>query len=70
MEYDKDATLRKQLERALDASTSRVDELCVENEKLRRLVQRLYGFSFDEYPDGTELNFADELRELGIEVDV
>lgn len=40
-----------------------------ENAKLRELVQSLYRFSFDEYPDGTELNFADRLRELGIEVE-
>ena len=39
-----------------------------ENAKLRELVLDFYKFSFDEYPDSTELNFADRLRELGIEV--
>ena len=41
--------------------------LRAENRELRQLVQSLYRFSFDEYPDGTELNFADKLHELGIE---
>lgn len=40
-----------------------------ENVKLRELVQSLYKFSFEEYPDGTELNLADELRKLGIEIE-
>lgn len=55
------ATMRQQADR--------INELESENAKLRELVQSLYGFSFDEYPDGTELNFADDLRELRIEVD-
>ena len=42
--------------------------LRAENRELRQLVQSLYRFSFDEYPDGTELSFADKLHELGIEV--
>lgn len=32
----------RQLERALEASTSRVDELCAENEKLRRLIRDMW----------------------------
>ena len=44
------------------------EKVVSENAKLRKLVQSLYRFSFDEYPDGTELNFANRLRELGVEV--
>lgn len=40
----------------------------LENSKLRELCASLYEFAMSEYPDGTELNFADRLRELGIEV--
>lgn len=46
-----------------------LDALKAENERLRSFAQRLYAYAMDEYPDGTELNFADEARELGIEVD-
>ena len=48
--------------------TKQCEDLDAENAKLRNLAQRLYGFAYDEYPDSAELNFADELRELGIEV--
>jgi len=59
--------------KALDASTARVDELCRENEKLRGLcVKALEWLRWaggitcpPEVPD----EFADSLRELGIEVD-
>jgi len=59
--------------KALDASTARVDELCAENEKLRGLcVKALEWLRWaggitcpPEVPD----EFADSLRELGIEVD-
>lgn len=62
-----------QLERALDASTRRVDELCAENERLRGLcVKALEWLRWaggitcpPEVPD----EFADSLRKLGIEVD-
>lgn len=40
-----------------------------ENERLRELCSALYEFAYDEYPDSAELNFADRIRELGIEVD-
>lgn len=40
-----------------------------ENDRLRELVRSLYKFSYDECPDSTELNFADELHELGVDVD-
>ena len=40
-----------------------------ENARLRELVRKLYDYAYDEYPDGIELNFADQLRELGVEVD-
>ena len=39
-----------------------------ENAKLRELCASLYEFAMSEYPDGTELNFADRMRELGAEV--
>jgi hypothetical protein len=61
--YDNDLLAEANEKLALVAS-----RLEAENAKLRKLVQSLYRFSFDEYPDGTELNFADRLRELGIEV--
>jgi len=62
----------RRLERALDASTRRVDELCRENGKLRGLcVKALEWLRWaggitcpPEVPD----EFADSLRELGIEV--
>lgn len=40
----------------------------VENTKLRELCASLYEFAMSEYPDGTELNFADRIRELGVEL--
>lgn len=49
-----------------DSPQTFVPEL--ENAKLRELCASLYEFAMSEYPDGTELNFADRLRELGIEV--
>lgn len=45
-----------------------VDDLATENAKLRELCASLYEFAMSEYPDGTELNFADRMRELGVEV--
>lgn len=38
-----------------------------ENAKLRELCASLYEFSMSEYPDGTELNFADRMREQGVD---
>lgn len=43
-------------------------DLKAENDKLRELCSALYEFAYDEYPDSAELNFADRMRELGIEV--
>lgn len=40
-----------------------------ENAELRELCASLYEFAYDEYPDGTELSFADRMRELRIEVE-
>lgn len=40
----------------------------LENARLRELCASLYEFSMSEYPDGTELNFADCMRELGVEL--
>ena len=45
-----------------------VCDLEADNAKLRELCASLYDFAMSEYPDGTELNFADRLRELGVEV--
>ena len=36
---------------------------------LEELCAGLYEFAMSENPDGTELNFADKMRELGVEVD-
>lgn len=47
----------------------KLDAAKAENERLRSFARRLYDYAMDEYPDGTELNFADEARELRIEVD-
>ena len=58
------AKLQERVERAMDKTL----ELAIENAELRELALSLYKFSVDEYPDGTELNFADKLRELRIEV--
>ena len=52
-----------------DGYLMEIDALQTENEKLRELVQRLYGSYYIEYPDAAEREFAGELRELGIEVD-
>ena len=38
-----------------------------ENAELRELCASLYEFAMSEYPDGTELNFADRMRELEVE---
>lgn len=54
---------------AVRAASERMDLLEAENAKLRELCVSLYEFAMSEYPDGTELNFADRLRELGVEVD-
>ena len=52
----------------LDAIASRAESEQAENAKLRELCSALYEFAYDEYPDSAELNFADRLRELGVEV--
>ena len=56
-------------QRIYDRCLLRVGQLEAENAKLRELVRGLYGFAYQEYPDKAEENFANELRELGIEVD-
>ena len=48
------------------ASSTEVMRLREKNAKLRELCASLYEFAMSEYPDGTELNFADRLRELGV----
>lgn len=52
--------MKARWQRTLDAAKA-------ENERLRSFAQRLYAYAMDEYPDGTELNFADEARELGVD---
>ena len=64
-----DMFYRPELRDAIYGMVDENEKLKLENAKLRELVQSLYRFSFDEYPDGTELNFADRLRKLGIEVE-
>lgn len=44
-------------------------KLLNENAKMRKLCASLYGYAHDENPEGTELNFAEDMREMGIEVD-
>jgi hypothetical protein len=39
-----------------------------DNAKLWELCVSMYEFSMSEYPDGTELNYADRMRELGVDV--
>lgn len=64
----------RQLEKALDVSTKRVDELCMENEKLRGLVLTLY--MCDKFlcvcckhcnENTCDFDAENELRKLGIE---
>jgi len=59
------AELRIEAERLCDEN----DQLREENAKLRELCSALYEFAYDEYPDSAELNFADRMRELGMEVE-
>ena len=49
--------------------TQHCEDLTAENKRMRELLRGLYSFAFQEYPDGVEENFADELRKLGIEVE-
>lgn len=59
----------QRVHRAHDLAIDRITEIQrIENAKLRTLCLALYEFAYDEYPDGTELNFADCMDELGIEV--
>lgn len=50
-------------------SSDEADSLRNENARLRALCADLYEFAMSEYPEGTEISFADSMRELGIEVD-
>jgi hypothetical protein len=45
------------------------EKLKAENDKLRELCKKLYDFAWFEQPHDTELNFAEDMKELGIEVD-
>lgn len=45
-----------------------VDRLQTENAKLRELVRDLYEMAYPEFPSAFEAEFADRMRELGIEV--
>lgn len=55
--------------KALDASTARVDELCAENERLRGLVRDLWARRDSLLDFGFYAEVAEQLDELGIEVD-
>ena len=57
-----------ELRGALQVASVDYRHLADENAKLRELCASLYEFAMSEYPDGTELNFADRMRELGVEV--
>ena len=41
----------------------------IENARLRNLCKKLYDFAWFEAPTSTELNFAEDMKELGIGVD-
>ena len=58
----------RQLEKALNASTRRVDELGMENEKLRGLVRDLWWQLLNAYDYKEVDDFADRMHELGIVV--
>lgn len=45
------------------------DELLAENAKLRELVRELYEIAQPEAPSMFEAEFADRMREIGIESD-
>lgn len=47
----------------------RVTELLEQNAKLRELAKGLYEFAYAEYPSAAKAGFADDLRELGVEVE-
>lgn len=49
-------------------TTHEFNQLKEQRDKLRELVRQLYEFAYEEYPDSTELNFADRMRELGVEI--
>ena len=57
------AALRTQLADVTE-SMGRVEERCA---RLRELCSAQYEFAYDEYPDSAELNFADRMREFGVE---
>lgn len=52
----------------VDAIFHERDQLEAENSKLRELAKGLYEFAYAEYPRAAKAGFADDLRELGIEV--
>ena len=46
-----------------------LEKLERENARLRELAKGLYEFAYAEYPSAAKAGFADDLRELGVEVD-
>ena len=69
---DENARLRERGAKTLEVGTrwmAKAARFESENAKLRELCASLYEFAMSEYPDCAELNFADRLRELEVEVD-
>ena len=52
-----------------DVSHKERRRLSAENDRLRELAKGLYEFAYAEYPSAAEAGFADDLRELCVEVD-
>lgn len=50
-------------------AVSENDQLKAENSRLRELAKGLYEFAYAEYPRAAKAGFANDLSELGIEVD-
>lgn len=46
-----------------------IEKLREQNARLRKIAYNLYEFAYAEYPSAAKAGFADDLRELGIEVD-
>ena len=54
---------------AVEIGNKAIKKLESENARLRELAKGLYEFAYAEYPRAAEAGFADDLRELGVEVE-